>query len=232
MTLVVCDCLVRREGDRLVVQGIWLFDTTTRERTRRPSRVPSMAMQRKRCAAALPFADERSDRIKDRNCEEPFCFLCQCPSGWRCFSVEAHLVNPAWTQVTVRRAALSAMSALLTYFPADSNVCGAWVRSALPLVRDPEPSVQDSVLDAFHHLLVDTAAAAGAGGSGGAASAAEAARPLLAALSAVGRSAGTCVAKLCAMLAAKQKLKGKQVRPACLLVQLLFLPAVNGYGTL
>lgn len=116
-------------------------------------------------------------------------------------------------QVSVRRAALSALSSLLSLFPSDAAVCGAWVRSVLPLVRDAESGVQDAVLDAFQALLVDRAAAAGAGG----AAAAAAMRPLLAALQSVGRAAGSCVARLCAMLAAKQRLKGKQARDGCAL---------------
>jgi hypothetical protein len=47
-------------------------------------------------------------------------------------------------QVSVRKAALVALSTLLDLFPAEPSLCTAWVASALPLVRDVEPSIQVS----------------------------------------------------------------------------------------
>lgn len=46
------------------------------------------------------------------------------------------------TQVSVRKAALVALSTLLELFPAEPSLCTAWVASALPLVRDVEASIQ------------------------------------------------------------------------------------------
>lgn len=45
-------------------------------------------------------------------------------------------------QVSVRKAALVALSTLLELFPAERSLCTAWVTSALPLVRDVEASIQ------------------------------------------------------------------------------------------
>jgi hypothetical protein len=45
-------------------------------------------------------------------------------------------------QVSVRKAALVALSTLLELFPAEPQLCQAWVASALPLVRDVEASIQ------------------------------------------------------------------------------------------
>lgn len=50
------------------------------------------------------------------------------------------------TQVSVRKAALVALSTLLELFPAEPSLCTAWVASALPLVRDVEASIQVWVL--------------------------------------------------------------------------------------
>lgn len=45
-------------------------------------------------------------------------------------------------QVSVRKAALVALSTLMELFPAEPSLCTAWVASALPLVRDVEASIQ------------------------------------------------------------------------------------------
>lgn len=45
-------------------------------------------------------------------------------------------------QVSVRKAALVALSTLMELFPAEPRLCSAWVASALPLVRDVEASIQ------------------------------------------------------------------------------------------
>jgi hypothetical protein len=45
-------------------------------------------------------------------------------------------------QVSVRKAALVALSTLLELFPGEPSLCAAWVASGLPLVRDVEASIQ------------------------------------------------------------------------------------------
>jgi hypothetical protein len=63
-------------------------------------------------------------------------------------------------QVSVRKAAMVAISRLLELFPLESIICQAWVRSVLPLVRDVESTIQDSMLDWSSALLLDRAAEA------------------------------------------------------------------------
>jgi hypothetical protein len=71
-------------------------------------------------------------------------------------------------QVSVRKAALIALSRLSELLPLEPGLCAAWVRSALPLVRDPESGIQDAVLEWAQFLLLDRAAAVGgAPGRGG-----------------------------------------------------------------
>lgn len=69
------------------------------------------------------------------------------------------------TQVTVRKAALVALSRLLEIFPTEPLLCSAWVRAALPLVRDTESSIQECLLDWTAALLMDKAAEARKAGS-------------------------------------------------------------------
>lgn len=143
-------------------------------------------------------------------------------------------------QVSVRKAALVALGRLLELLPLEPPLCAAWVRSALPLVRDPESTIQEALLEWAQALLLDRAAAAGAaaaaaprgrgaagggdepmadaeaGGNGEGDAAAPAAaagelRPLLAAVAGVGRAAGACLGKVCAALSAKRKLASKKV---------------------
>ena len=82
--------------------------------------------------------------------------------------LEAAAADPL---VSVRRAALVALGRLLELLPSEPALCGAWVRAALPLVRDPESAVQDGVLEWAQALIFDRAAAAAKGlaASGGAA---------------------------------------------------------------
>ena len=63
-------------------------------------------------------------------------------------------------QVSVRKAAMVALSRLLELFPLESIICQAWVRSVLPLVRDVESTIQDSMLDWASALLLDRSAEA------------------------------------------------------------------------
>lgn len=136
----------------------------------------------------------------------------------------------------MRKAALLASSALLRTFPTVTPICELWVRCALPLIRDPEASVQDAVIEHTIALLLDKASAAAglakiyssgiavpaaagrgrrppAAGDGSAAAAtlaaAAAARCLLSALAAQGRGAASCMAKLFGLLLAKKLLAAK-----------------------
>ncbi len=105
---------------------------------------------------------------------------------------------PVSWQVSVRKSALMALCRMLDMMPEWPAVCEAWVRAALPLVRDPEQGIQEPLVDKALALLLDRAAAA-AGGSGRAGEAAgEAAaslRPLLAALALAGRGASSCLSR-------------------------------------
>jgi hypothetical protein len=101
-------------------------------------------------------------------------------------------------QVSVRKSALMALCRMLDMMPEWPAVCEAWVRAALPLVRDPEQGIQEPLLDKVAALLLDRAAAAGGGSGRGGEPAEEAAatlRPLLAALALGGRSASSCLSK-------------------------------------
>lgn len=113
-------------------------------------------------------------------------------------------------QVSVRKAGLVALCRLLELFPQEPLLCNAWMRSAMPLVRDVESSIQDALLDWAEALLVNKAAAA-AGSSAEASMSAAELRPLLAAAAAGGRACSACIGKLCASLHAKKRLKAKDV---------------------
>ena len=144
--------------------------------------------------------------------------------------------GPRARQVSVRKAALVALGRLLELLPLEPALCAAWVRSALPLVRDPEAGIQEGVLEWAAFLIFDRAVAVGgppprrgarasgaadAGGGDGSDSDGRAAapaaggaaelRPLLAAVAGAGRAAGACLSKVCAALAAKKKLPAKKV---------------------
>ena len=45
-------------------------------------------------------------------------------------------------QLSVRKSALAAASRLVAHFPREPAVCELWARCALPLVRDPEATIQ------------------------------------------------------------------------------------------
>ena len=57
-------------------------------------------------------------------------------------------------QVSVRKAALGVMAALLKAFPDQAALAQLWVTSALPMVRDVEASVQEQLLDHLHTFLM------------------------------------------------------------------------------
>ncbi|KAF8073170.1 Ncapd3 [Scenedesmus sp. PABB004] len=72
--------------------------------------------------------------------------------------LEAATADPL---VSVRKAALVALSTLVELFPGEPSLAAAWVSSALPLVRDVEATVQDALADWAAALLLDKAAAVG-----------------------------------------------------------------------
>ncbi|KAF6260358.1 non-SMC mitotic condensation complex subunit 1-domain-containing protein [Scenedesmus sp. NREL 46B-D3] len=86
-------------------------------------------------------------------------YVRQLPGSADLALLEAATADPL---VSVRKAALVALSTLLELFPAEPSLCHAWVASSLPLVRDVEASIQDSLADWAAALLFDKAAAAGA----------------------------------------------------------------------
>ena len=61
----------------------------------------------------------------------------------------------------MRKAALVALGRLLELLPLEPALCAAWVRSALPLVRDPEAGIQEGVLEWAAFLIFDRAVAVG-----------------------------------------------------------------------
>lgn len=111
--------------------------------------------------------------------------------------------------VSVRKAALSAACRLLLAFPDHAPCCELWVRSGLPLVRDPESSIQEALADQCLSLLVDRLVACGAGNGAGAAAQAAMLVPLLAGVSGLGRAASSCLNRVLALLAGRKQLKSK-----------------------
>lgn len=115
--------------------------------------------------------------------------------------------------VSVRKAALTAIAELAMGLPEDTGVASVWVTAGLPLIRDPESSIQDAVLDQLDELILQKAAAAGAGSSTAPKAVAAAAelRPLLAAVSRAGAAGRACLARSCAALRTKGRLQGKKI---------------------
>lgn len=64
--------------------------------------------------------------------------------------------------VSIRKAALGALSEMMRKFPADTKVVTEWFQSALPLVMDNESSIQEECLSLFEELVVDRIAAVAA----------------------------------------------------------------------
>eukprot|EP00798_Chlamydomonas_sp_ICE-L_P019509 gene19509-26180_t len=93
--------------------------------------------------------------------------------------------------LSVRKGALSAASHLVAHFPFEPSVCELWARCALPLVRDPEVSIQGP---RGHHP-----------------ESAVHLRPLLAAIANMGRTASACINKALSMMSQRKTLKGKAV---------------------
>ena len=57
-------------------------------------------------------------------------------------------------QVSVRKAALGVMAALLRAFPDQATLAQLWVTSALPMARDVEASLQEQLLDHVYTFLM------------------------------------------------------------------------------
>ncbi|WIA29655.1 hypothetical protein OEZ86_012141 [Tetradesmus obliquus] len=85
-------------------------------------------------------------------------YVRQLPGSADLALLEAATADPL---VSVRKAALVALSTLLELFPCEPSLSQAWVASGLPLVRDVEASIQDCLADWVAALLLDKAAAAG-----------------------------------------------------------------------
>ena len=56
--------------------------------------------------------------------------------------------------MSVRKATLGVMAALLKAFPDQAALAQLWVTSALPMVRDAEASLQEQLLDHVHTFLM------------------------------------------------------------------------------
>jgi len=128
----------------------------------------------------------------------------------------------ACLQVSVRKVGLVALCSMLEYFPLEPMLNNAWVRAALPAVRDAETSIQELLLDwAEAFLIARSATAASAGDEGGrggrdaanraatAALATDDLKALLAAVGMLGKPAAACITHVCKMLASRKRLNSK-----------------------
>ncbi|MCO5568222.1 hypothetical protein L7F22_021918 [Adiantum nelumboides] len=61
--------------------------------------------------------------------------------------------------VSIRKAAMGALSEVMRKFPAETKVVGEWFRSVMPLVLDNESSIYEESLNLFEELVVDRVAA-------------------------------------------------------------------------
>lgn len=57
-------------------------------------------------------------------------------------------------QVSVRKAALGVIAALLKALPGQAAPAQLWMTSALPMVRDVEASLQEQLLDHVHTFIM------------------------------------------------------------------------------
>ncbi|CAD7705077.1 unnamed protein product [Ostreobium quekettii] len=115
--------------------------------------------------------------------------------------------------LTVRRAALTASSRLMTEFPLHQPVCSLWVRAALPLVHDPETSIRDSATDSFHSNFILPAQAVGCASDPPGPTAEEKAgvlRPILNAIAGTASSV-SCLGVACKMSKTKGLLRADKV---------------------
>lgn len=131
------------------------------------------------------------------------------PSAQELAAFETAAADPL---VTVRKAALVAVAALANVLPREADAGALWVAACLPLVRDPEASVLDTLLDQFQDMVLDKAATCAQGKEPGPAAVAAAAklRPLLAAASQGGAAGKACLARACAQLKSKGRLQAKK----------------------
>ncbi|KXZ45555.1 hypothetical protein GPECTOR_53g141 [Gonium pectorale] len=119
--------------------------------------------------------------------------------------------------VSVRKTALQVVCNLVSCYPQHSGLAGVWARCVMPMIRDPESAVQDTVLDRLTHLVLEPVMALGskAGGARGRAAVQQAGeamvRQRLAALAQMGRAASSCLGRALGMMAAKKLLRGSQV---------------------
>ncbi|GIL80353.1 hypothetical protein Vretifemale_9598 [Volvox reticuliferus] len=149
------------------------------------------------------------------------------PSADGPIAEDLHVLEEATADslVSVRKAALQVLCSLVEYHPHHAELACVWARSVLPLIRDPESSVQEAVLDKISGLLLEPLMVLGKGvargrGRGGAAAGVATAmqqqvaaevRLRLAALAQIGRAASSCLGKALGMMSAKKLLKGPQV---------------------
>jgi condensin-2 complex subunit D3 len=58
------------------------------------------------------------------------------------------------SSVSIRKQAIASLTGLLLEYPTNHTLCIAWVRGVLPLVMDPESSVQERCLDYFEDVIL------------------------------------------------------------------------------
>jgi condensin-2 complex subunit D3 len=108
--------------------------------------------------------------------------------------------------LTVRKAALLAAAQLAAALPYDNATAELWVSAGLPLIRDPESTIQDAVVDQVEELILARAVAAGKDANMG-----KELCPISAAISRGGAAGRACLARTCAQLRAKNRLQAKKV---------------------
>ena len=125
--------------------------------------------------------------------------------------------------VTVRKAALVAIGDLVAAAPTDATVVDLWIRSCLPLIRDVENSVQETVIDQVDELVLKKVASCclrKRGDDDGdnppslptpPTSCHNQLLPVFAALSRSGAAGKTCLARACHQLKKKGRLLGKKI---------------------
>eukprot|EP00884_Botryococcus_braunii_P006340 jgi/Botrbrau1/15707/Bobra.4_1s0080.1 len=117
--------------------------------------------------------------------------------------------------VSVRRASLSAMSHLLKEFPQSQSLARLWIEAALPLVRDVEAAIQESLLDQFNEHVIAPATKFGSSLGRGIQNwpppQLMGLLPILTAMGNIAAAERTCLGRACALLSAKHRLPGKNV---------------------
>ena len=123
-----------------------------------------------------------------------------------CSALEAAALDPL---LSVRKAALIAAAELASGSPRDLTAAALWVSAGLPLIRDPETSIQEAVLDQLEELVMKKISAAKGGDDDG--EEMEEVKPLLVALSRSGAAGKGCFGRACVQLRQKGRLQGKKV---------------------